>query len=142
MTTRWGADPFAYGSYSSMVVGTHGGPDYDRLAESVGGRVRVGGGGGGWAEAWGGLVDGPGCWVLEVCAFATLHGLLALWAFRASLPQVAPARPNPHSITLAPSQVFFAGEATTKKYPATMHGAFHSGLEVVSGHPGWGLAGG
>lgn len=39
MTTRWGADPFARGSYSSMSVGTHGGSDYDCLAESLGGRV-------------------------------------------------------------------------------------------------------
>ena len=39
MTTRWGSDPFAYGSYSSMPVGTLGGPDYDILAESLGGRV-------------------------------------------------------------------------------------------------------
>lgn len=28
-------------------------------------------------------------------------------------------------------RVFFAGEATTKKYPATMHGAFLSGLREV-----------
>ncbi|KAL4451265.1 hypothetical protein ABPG77_009337 [Micractinium sp. CCAP 211/92] len=66
MVTRWGADPFAYGSYSSMALGTRGGEDYDRLAESVGGRV------------------------------------------------------------------FFAGEATTRKYPATMHGAFVSGLEAAA----------
>lgn len=39
MTTQWGADPFARGSYSSMSVGTHGGSDYDCLAESLGGRV-------------------------------------------------------------------------------------------------------
>jgi hypothetical protein len=28
-------------------------------------------------------------------------------------------------------RVFFAGEATTRKYPATMHGAFHTGLREV-----------
>ena len=52
----------AYGSYSSVAVGSLGGEDYDIMAESLGGRV------------------------------------------------------------------FFAGEATTRKYPATMHGAFMSGL--------------
>ncbi|KAI3430663.1 hypothetical protein D9Q98_005255 [Chlorella vulgaris] len=66
LTTRWGADPMAYGSYSSMPVGTQGGPDYDCLAESVGDRV------------------------------------------------------------------FFGGEATTRKYPATMHGAFVSGLDAAA----------
>lgn len=30
------------------------------------------------------------------------------------------------------ARVFFAGEATTKKHPATMHGAFLSGLREVS----------
>lgn len=29
-------------------------------------------------------------------------------------------------------RLFFAGEATTKKHPATMHGAFFSGLREVS----------
>eukprot|EP00873_Tetraselmis_striata_P017813 jgi/Tetstr1/438077/TSEL_026702.t1 len=62
--TRWGSDPMAYGSYSSMAVGTHG-RDYQVLAQPVG-------------------------------------------------------------------RVFFAGEATTHKYPATMHGAFHSGLREAA----------
>lgn len=30
-------------------------------------------------------------------------------------------------------RLFFAGEATTKKYPATMHGAFFTGLREVRG---------
>eukprot|EP00884_Botryococcus_braunii_P000714 jgi/Botrbrau1/10643/Bobra.53_2s0002.1 len=37
--------------------------------------------------------------------------------------------------TLAESlsgRVFFAGEATTRKYPATMHGAFHTGLREAA----------
>jgi len=63
--TRWGSDPMAYGSYSSLCVGSAGGEDYDAVADSVGGRL------------------------------------------------------------------FFAGEATTKKYPATMHGAFFTGLREV-----------
>ena len=52
----------AYGSYSSVAVGSLGGEDYDVMAENLG------------------------------------------------------------------SRVFFAGEATTRKYPATMHGALMSGL--------------
>ncbi|KAK9868387.1 hypothetical protein WJX84_004093 [Apatococcus fuscideae] len=60
--TRWNQDPMAYGSYSSVAVGSLGGEDYDIMAESLG------------------------------------------------------------------SRVFFAGEATTRKYPATMHGALMSGL--------------
>lgn len=31
-------------------------------------------------------------------------------------------------------RVFFAGEATTKKYPATMHGAYLSGFREVWHH--------
>ncbi|XP_022981375.1 lysine-specific histone demethylase 1 homolog 2-like isoform X2 [Cucurbita maxima] len=63
--TRWGSDPFSYGSYSHVRVGSTGN-DYDILAESV-------------------------------------------W-----------------------NRLFFAGEATTKQYPATMHGAFLSGLREAS----------
>ncbi|KAF2285950.1 hypothetical protein GH714_009147 [Hevea brasiliensis] len=63
--TRWGSDPFSYGSYSHVRVQSSG-SDYDLLAESVGGRL------------------------------------------------------------------FFAGEATTRQYPATMHGAFLSGLREAS----------
>lgn len=63
--TRWGQDPLARGSYSSMAVGVTGGEDYDILAESV-------------------------------C-----------------------------------DRVFFAGEATTKSFPATMHGAYFTGLREV-----------
>lgn len=64
--TRWGKDPFAYGSYSYVAIGSSG-DDYDILAESVG--------------------DG---------------------------------------------RVFFAGEATNKQYPATMHGAFLSGMREAA----------
>lgn len=64
--TRWGQDPMAYGSYSSLSVGCLGGEEYDIMAENLGGRV------------------------------------------------------------------FFAGEATTRKYPATMHGAFHTGLREAA----------
>ncbi|KAK9918934.1 hypothetical protein WJX75_008165 [Coccomyxa subellipsoidea] len=64
--TRWGADPMARGSYSSIAVGALGGEEYDILQQSVAGRV------------------------------------------------------------------FFAGEATTKKHPATMHGAFLSGLREAA----------
>lgn len=63
--TRWGTDPFSYGSYSHVRVQSSG-SDYDVLAESIRGRL------------------------------------------------------------------FFAGEATTRQYPATMHGAFLSGLREAS----------
>ncbi|KAE9616979.1 putative spermine oxidase transcription regulator Homeodomain-LIKE family [Lupinus albus] len=63
--TKWGADPFSFGSYSHVSVGSSG-ADYDILAENVGNRL------------------------------------------------------------------FFAGEATSRQYPATMHGAFLSGLREAS----------
>jgi [histone H3]-N6,N6-dimethyl-L-lysine4 FAD-dependent demethylase len=63
--TRWGSDPFSYGSYSHVSVQSSG-EDYDILAENVGNRL------------------------------------------------------------------FFAGEATSRQYPATMHGAFMSGLREAS----------
>ena len=65
VATRWGKDEMAFGSYSSIPVGSLGGEDYDLMAESTG-------------------------------------------------------------------RLFFAGEATTKQYPATMHGAFASGMREVS----------
>ncbi|XP_071729894.1 lysine-specific histone demethylase 1 homolog 1 [Rutidosis leptorrhynchoides] len=64
--TRWGQDPFSYGSYSYVGIGASGN-DYDVLAESIGN-----------------------------------------------------------------GRVFFAGEATNKQYPATMHGAFLSGLREAA----------
>lgn len=63
--TRWGSDPFSYGSYSHIRVHSSG-SDYDILAESVINRL------------------------------------------------------------------FFAGEATNRKYPASMHGAYLSGLREAS----------
>lgn len=59
--TRWGSDPFSFGSYSFIPVGGSA-ASYDALAEPVGGRL------------------------------------------------------------------FFAGEATNRRYPATVHGAFLSGV--------------
>ncbi|KAL2472633.1 Lysine-specific histone demethylase 1-like protein 2 [Forsythia ovata] len=63
--TRWGTDPFSYGSYSHVRVKSSGN-DYDILAESVG------------------------------------------------------------------SRLYFAGEATIRQHPATMHGAYLSGLREAS----------
>ncbi|GFR47272.1 hypothetical protein Agub_g8959, partial [Astrephomene gubernaculifera] len=60
--TRWGADPYSRGSYSSMAVSCRGAAEYEAMAAPVAGRL------------------------------------------------------------------FFAGEATIHKYPATMHGAMLSGL--------------
>ncbi|KAL3818780.1 hypothetical protein ACJIZ3_004685 [Penstemon smallii] len=63
--TKWGTDPFSYGSYSHIRVQSSG-SDYDVLAESVEDRL------------------------------------------------------------------FFGGEATSRQYPATMHGAYLSGLREAS----------
>lgn len=63
--TRWGDDPFSYGSYSHIRIKSSG-SDYDILAENVS------------------------------------------------------------------NKLFFAGEATNRKYPATMHGAYLSGLREAS----------
>ncbi|KAK4768050.1 hypothetical protein SAY87_003191 [Trapa incisa] len=63
--TRWGSDPFSYGSYSHVRVHSSG-SDYDIMAENV---------------------------------------------F---------------------NKLFFAGEATSRKYPASMHGAYLSGLREAS----------
>lgn len=63
--TKWGSDPFSYGSYSHVRV-LSSGADYDIMAESVEDRL------------------------------------------------------------------FFAGEATIKQHPATMHGAFLSGLREAA----------
>ncbi|PHT43763.1 Lysine-specific histone demethylase 1 -like protein 2 [Capsicum baccatum] len=63
--TRWGSDPFTFGSYSHVRVQSSG-SDYDILAENLGGRL------------------------------------------------------------------FFAGEATIRQHPATMHGAYLSGLREAS----------
>ncbi|KAK1439578.1 hypothetical protein QVD17_05398 [Tagetes erecta] len=63
--TKWGDDPFSYGSYSHVRVHSSG-SDYDILAENVGNRL------------------------------------------------------------------FFAGEATIRQHPATMHGAYLSGLREAS----------
>lgn len=63
--TRWGSDPFSFGSYSHVRVQSSG-SDYDILAENIGGRL------------------------------------------------------------------FFAGEATIRQHPATMHGAYLSGLREAS----------
>nr|XP_010324354.1 lysine-specific histone demethylase 1 homolog 2-like [Solanum lycopersicum]XP_025887929.1 lysine-specific histone demethylase 1 homolog 2-like [Solanum lycopersicum]XP_025887930.1 lysine-specific histone demethylase 1 homolog 2-like [Solanum lycopersicum]XP_025887931.1 lysine-specific histone demethylase 1 homolog 2-like [Solanum lycopersicum]XP_025887932.1 lysine-specific histone demethylase 1 homolog 2-like [Solanum lycopersicum]XP_025887933.1 lysine-specific histone demethylase 1 homolog len=63
--TKWGSDPFSFGSYSHVRVQSSG-SDYDILAENLGGRL------------------------------------------------------------------FFAGEATIRQHPATMHGAYLSGLREAS----------
>ncbi|CAL0303795.1 unnamed protein product [Lupinus luteus] len=63
--TKWDVDPFSFGSYSNVSVGSSGG-DYDILAENVRNRL------------------------------------------------------------------FFAGEATIRQYPTTMHGAFLRGLREAS----------
>lgn len=66
VVTRWGSDPMAYGSYSSVAVGSANPADYEVMAHSVGGRL------------------------------------------------------------------FFAGEATSTRYPATMHGAFATGIREAA----------
>ncbi len=64
--TRWGNDPYSFGSYSFIPVGASG-EDYDRMAEPVG------------------------------------------------------------------EKLFFAGEATHREHPATVHGAYLSGLRAAAG---------
>ena len=39
LVTRWGSDRWARGAYSFVRVGGQGGPDYDILAEPVGGQI-------------------------------------------------------------------------------------------------------
>lgn len=37
--TRWASNPMAYGSYSSVAVGSAGAADYDAMSQPLGGRV-------------------------------------------------------------------------------------------------------
>ncbi|GBP14826.1 Lysine-specific histone demethylase 1A [Eumeta japonica] len=106
VVTRWRADPYARGSYSFVAVGSSG-TDYDLLAAPVSGQAAA-------AAA-----------AAEAAAAEAAPGLAEDGAAQAPPP---PPPPPPASKTPEMNTLFFAGEHTMRNYPATVHGAFLSGL--------------
>ncbi|XP_026279739.2 lysine-specific histone demethylase 1A [Frankliniella occidentalis] len=114
VVTRWRADPWSRGSYSFVAVGSSG-SDYDVLAAPVTPPSAGAGGPAGAPGTPGGAPGTPGT--------AGAPGTPTAGGAAGAMPgsPVPGAQPPP-------PRLFFAGEHTIRNYPATVHGAFLSGL--------------
>ncbi|XP_046979329.1 lysine-specific histone demethylase 1A isoform X2 [Schistocerca americana] len=101
VVTRWRADPWSRGSYSFVAVGSSG-ADYDILA----------------APVTPGQPQPPPVTPASQSGSSGSNG-------NSANPS---ATPPPAQQQQPPPRLFFAGEHTIRNYPATVHGAFLSGL--------------
>ncbi|XP_049768258.1 lysine-specific histone demethylase 1A isoform X2 [Schistocerca cancellata] len=104
VVTRWRADPWSRGSYSFVAVGSSG-ADYDILA----------------APVTPGQPQPPPVTPASQSGSGGSNG-------NSANPSATPPPAQQQQQQQPPPRLFFAGEHTIRNYPATVHGAFLSGL--------------
>ncbi|KAF2344185.1 Amine oxidase, partial [Trinorchestia longiramus] len=119
VVTRWRADPWSRGSYSFVATGASGN-DYDMLATPIAPPGPPSSNGSGSSTNNGG--SGHSSNASTSTSSSNSGGCTVVGEAVVGNGDPPPADPN------RPPRLFFGGEHTIRNYPATVHGAFLSGL--------------